>query len=123
MQGLKLAFRPEFINRIDQIVVFQALGKEELYQIVDLLLAQVRTRLSEQKMDLEISAEVKDFLLSEGFDAEYGARPLRRAIQNYVDDALADALLDGTIQTGQMVRLVLAGDHLAVEPVTVTQAA
>jgi ATP-dependent Clp protease ATP-binding subunit ClpC len=104
-------------------VVFQALGKEELYQIVDLLLAQVRTRLSEQKMDLEISAEVKDFLLSEGFDAEYGARPLRRAIQNYVDDALADALLDGTIQTGQMVRLVLVGDHLAVEPVTVTQAA
>jgi ATP-dependent Clp protease ATP-binding subunit ClpC len=123
MDGLKRAFRPEFINRIDQIVIFQSLGKEELYQIVDLLLSQVRKRLSEQKMGLEVSAEVKDFLLSEGFDEEYGARPLRRAIQNYVDDALADALLDGSIQTGQIVRLILAGERLTVEPVTVAQAA
>ncbi len=123
MEGLKRAFRPEFINRIDQIVVFQSLGKEELYQIVDLLLAQVRGRLGEQKMDLEVSSEVKDFLLSEGFDEEYGARPLRRAIQNYVDDALADALLDGTIQAGQTVRLFLDGDHLNVETVAVAQAA
>jgi len=123
MEGLKRAFRPEFINRIDQIVVFQALGKQELYQIVDLLLAQVRGRLSEQNMDLEVSAEVKDFLLDEGFDAEYGARPLRRAIQNYVDDALADALLDGSIQSGQTVRLTMVDEHISVEPVEVTLAA
>jgi ATP-dependent Clp protease ATP-binding subunit ClpC len=123
MEGLKRAFRPEFINRIDQVVVFQALGKEELYRIVDLLLAQVRERMSEQKMDLEVTTAVKDFLLDEGFDPEYGARPLRRAIQNNVDDALADALLDGTIQSGQTVRLVMDGERIAVEPVTVAQAA
>jgi ATP-dependent Clp protease ATP-binding subunit ClpC len=123
MEGLKRAFRPEFINRIDQIVVFQALGKEELYQIVDLLLAQVKGRLSEQKMELEVSPEVKDFLLDEGFDAEYGARPLRRAIQNHVDDALADALLDGTIQSGQTIRLTMVDGRIHVAPVQVAQAA
>ncbi len=80
MEGLKRMFRPEFINRIDQIVVFHALGRPELYKIVDLLLDQVRSRLSEQKIELEISDEVRDLLLREGFDEEYGARPLRRTI-------------------------------------------
>jgi ATP-dependent Clp protease ATP-binding subunit ClpC len=101
LDGLKRVFRPEFINRIDQIVVFHSLGKTELYQIVDLLLNQVRARLSEQKIELVISDEVRDFLLQEGYDEEYGARPLRRAIQTYVDDALADALLAGEIASGQ----------------------
>src|SRR5437764_15355969 len=81
MEGLKRMFRPEFINRIDQIVVFHALGRPELYKIVDLLLDQVRSRLSEQKIELVISDEVRDLLLREGFDEEYGARPLRRTIQ------------------------------------------
>ncbi len=78
-------FRPEFINRIDQIVVFHSLGKTELYSIVDLLLAQVRVRLANQGIALEVSDEARDFLLKEGFDEEYGARPLRRAIQANVD--------------------------------------
>ncbi len=114
MQGLKLAFRPEFINRIDQIVVFHALGKSELYQIVDLLLEQVRARLSEQHIELTVSDEARDFLLKEGFDEEYGARPLRRAIQSYVDDALADALLDGRISAGQSALLTVSDGNIAV---------
>src|SRR6266576_2891982 len=124
MEGLKRMFRPEFINRIDQIVVFHSLGKAELYTIVDLLLAQVRSRLSEQKIDLIVSDEARDFLLREGFDEEYGARPLRRAIQTYVDDTLADALLAGTIASGQTAVLTVDDEgQMVVEAQEALQAA
>ena len=116
MEGLKRVFRPEFINRIDQVVVFHSLGRTELYRIVDLMLAQVRGRLQEQKMDLEVSDEARDFLLKEGFDEEYGARPLRRAIQTYVDDALADALLANEISSGQTVLLTVEDGKMIVVP-------
>src|SRR6059058_2423524 len=103
MEGLKRMFRPEFINRIDQIVVFHSLGKAELYRIVDLLLAQVRSRLSEQKIDLVVS------------DEAYGARPLRRAIQTYVDDTLADALLAGEVVPGETALLTVRDGQMAIE--------
>ncbi|MGH2494392.1 MAG: AAA family ATPase [Ktedonobacteraceae bacterium] len=115
MEGLKRMFRPEFINRIDQIVVFHSLGRTELYQIVDLLLAQVRSRLSEHNIELVVSDEARDLLLREGFDEEYGARPLRRTIQTYVDDTLADALLTGAIKPGQVANLIVQGDKIAIE--------
>ena len=124
MEGLKRLFRPEFINRIDQIVVFHSLGKAELYSIVDLLLAQVRSRLSEQGIGLIVSDQARDLLLREGFDEEYGARPLRRAIQTYVDDALADALLAGKIASGQMALLTVDDEgQMVVEAQEVLQAA
>ena len=123
MEGLKRMFRPEFINRIDQIVVFHALGRPELYKIVDLLLDQVRSRLSEQKIELVISDEVRDLLLREGFDEEYGARPLRRTIQTYVDDTLADALLNGVVAPGQVAHMVLRDGTVAVEAQEVAMAA
>jgi ATP-dependent Clp protease ATP-binding subunit ClpC len=116
MEGLKRIFRPEFINRIDQIVVFHSLSKTELYQIVDLMLDQVRSRLQEQKMDLIVSSEARDLLLKQGFDEEYGARPLRRAIQMYVDDTLADALLAGEISSGQTLLLTVQDDKMVVIP-------
>jgi ATP-dependent Clp protease ATP-binding subunit ClpC len=121
MDGLKRMFRPEFINRIDQIVVFHSLNKDELNQILDLLLVQVRQRLEAQQIGLEVSSEVRDLLLKEGFDEEYGARPLRRAIQTYVDDTLADAVLAGLITPGQTAMLVLQDDKVAVEPQFVNQ--
>ena len=123
MEGLKRMFRPEFINRIDQIVVFHSLGKEELYRIVDLLLAQVRSRLAEQKIELVVSDEVKDLLLREGFDEEYGARPLRRAIQAHVDDALADAFMAGMITPGQMAQLVVQDGRVVVEALELAKVA
>jgi len=124
MEGLKRMFRPEFINRIDQIVVFHSLGQEDLYQIVDLLLAQVRSRLGEQGIDLVVSDKARDFLLREGFDEEYGARPLRRAIQTYVDDTLADALLAGTIASGQTAVLTVNDEgQMVVEAQEALQAA
>ncbi|GER86968.1 ATP-dependent Clp protease ATP-binding subunit ClpC [Dictyobacter vulcani] len=115
MDGLKKIFRPEFINRIDQVVVFHSLGRDELYQIVDMLLNQVRDRLAEQHIELGISNEVRDFLLQEGFDEEYGARPLRRAIQTYVDDALADALLANELASGQAALLTMNDGKVVVE--------
>ena len=123
MEGLKHMFRPEFINRIDQIVVFHSLGKTELYRIVDLLLAQVRSRLSNQDIELVVRDEARDFLLKEGYDEEYGARPLRRAIQTYVDDALADALLAGEIAPGQTAVLTVEDGRIAVESEVALQAA
>src|SRR6266516_8114236 len=124
MEGLKRMFRPEFINRIDQIVVFHSLVREDLYQIVDLLLAQVRSRLGEQGIDLVVSDKARDFLLREGFDEEYGARPLRRAIQTYVDDTLADALLAGTIASGQTAVLTVNDEgQMVVEAQEVLQRA
>jgi ATP-dependent Clp protease ATP-binding subunit ClpC len=121
MEGLKRMFRPEFINRIDQIVVFHSLGKAELYTIVDLLLAQVRSRLSEQKIELVVSDEAREFLLHEGFDEEYGARPLRRAIQTYVDDTLADALLAGEIAPDQTALLTVRDGQMVIEAQEVMQ--
>jgi len=121
LEGLKRAFRPEFLNRIDQVVVFGQLTRTDLRQIVDLLLGEVRHRLGEQGVALEVSDEAREFLITEGYDEEYGARPLRRAIQNHVDDALADAILSSTLVTGQSARLGAADGKLTVEIVGVPQ--
>jgi ATP-dependent Clp protease ATP-binding subunit ClpC len=114
MEGLKRAFRPEFLNRIDQIVVFHALARPELRQIIDLLLAKVQERLAEQEITLEYGDDLRDFLMQEGFDEEFGARPLRRAIQTHIDDALADALLAGTLQPGQTAILTVQDGRVQV---------
>lgn len=114
LENLKRVFRPEFINRIDQIVVFHSLGKQELYRIVDLLLNQVQIRLQEQRIELTVSNEVRDYLLKEGYDEEYGARPLRRAIQTHIDDVLADALLAEEIASGRAVQLVMQDNQVVV---------
>jgi ATP-dependent Clp protease ATP-binding subunit ClpC len=114
MEGLKRAFRPEFLNRIDQIVVFDSLNRESLRQIVDLLLQQVEIRLDEQNISLEIGDDVREYVMNEGYDEEFGARPLRRAIQLHVDDSLADAILRGGLSTGQTARLSMLNGALKV---------
>jgi ATP-dependent Clp protease ATP-binding subunit ClpC len=107
IQGLRMAFRPEFLNRIDQIVVFESLTRDDLRQIVDLLLAKVNARLAEQEIALAFGDDLREFLMAEGYDPEFGARPLRRAIQTHVDDTLADAILAGTVQPGQTAHLTV----------------
>ena len=114
MEGLKRAFRPEFLNRIDQIVVFHSLGRDELRQIVDLLLEKVQVRLREQNITLRFGDDLREYLMREGFDEEFGARPLRRAIQTHVDDALADAILAGELQPGQTAVLTIADGGVKV---------
>jgi ATP-dependent Clp protease ATP-binding subunit ClpC len=108
IEGLRRAFRPEFLNRIDQIVVFESLSRDDLRQIVDLLLAKVNARLAEQEITLTFGDDLRDFLMAEGYDPEFGARPLRRAIQTYVDDTLADAILAEAVQPGQTAHLSVA---------------
>ncbi|MBT2658738.1 ATP-dependent protease ATP-binding subunit ClpC [Bacillus sp. ISL-18] len=101
MDELKKAFRPEFLNRIDEIIVFHALEKKHLEEIVTLLSDQLVKRLKEQNISLELTPAAKEKISQEGYDPEYGARPLRRAIQKHIEDRLSEELLKGTLLTGQ----------------------
>ena len=104
------------------MVVFGALTRQDLRQIVDLLLREVAARLREQGITLEVGEDVRTFLMDEGYSEEYGARPLRRAIQSHVDDALADAILAGELRPGLIARLALADGAVGVVPVEATPA-
>ncbi|MEH7308332.1 ATP-dependent protease ATP-binding subunit ClpC [Neobacillus drentensis] len=101
MGELKKAFRPEFLNRIDEIIVFHALERKHLEEIVTLLSEQLVKRLKEQNISLELTIAAKEKISQEGYDPEYGARPLRRAIQKHIEDRLSEELLKGTLLTGQ----------------------
>jgi ATP-dependent Clp protease ATP-binding subunit ClpC len=103
MEELKKAFRPEFLNRIDEIIVFHALERKHLEEIVTLLSDQLVKRLKEQHISLELTEAAKGKISVEGYDPEYGARPLRRAIQKHIEDRLSEELLRGTVLTGQHV--------------------
>jgi ATP-dependent Clp protease ATP-binding subunit ClpC len=120
LEGLKRAFRPEFLNRIDQVVVFHALTRKDLRHIVDLLLREVAARLREQGITLEVGDDVRTFLMDEGYSEEYGARPLRRAIQSHVDDALADSILAGELRPGLTALLAVADGAVRVVPAEAT---
>ncbi len=109
LEELKRVFRPEFLNRVDSVIVFHSLSQEEIARIVELELDKVRRRLGEYHVALEVTAEARELLAREGYNEEYGARPLRRVIQNRVEDALSDALLAGRFKAGDTV-LVDAAD-------------
>ena len=100
---LKQTFRPEFLNRIDATVVFRSLTVDEIRLIVDLMLARVRDRLKAQGMTLEVTQAAKDHIIKIGYDVAYGARPLRRVIQNMVEDVLAEQLLLGKYTQGMTI--------------------
>ena len=123
---LKQSFRPEFLNRIDSVVVFRSLTVEEIGQIVDLMLARVREQLRAQDMSLDVTDEAKEHLIKVGYDPAYGARPLRRTIQNLVEDVLAEHLLLGRYEPGTTIvvdRVPDAGlDIHAAEPRTPVEA-
>lgn len=115
MERLKQTFRPEFLNRIDATIVFHSLTQEEIRNIVDLELARVRQQLAEQDITLEITIEAKDLLGERGYDHTYGARPLRRIIQNLIEDPLAEGLLNGRFLAGHTVRVTVEDDLLKLE--------
>ncbi|MDG1838479.1 MAG: ATP-dependent Clp protease ATP-binding subunit [Phycisphaerales bacterium] len=110
-------FRPEFINRLDDTVVFRPLVKDDLYHIIDMELEKVSERLRYKKMDLELGSKAKDFLINKGYNPDFGARPLRRAISTYIEDALAESLLGGEYEAGQLIKVthVEGDDHLSFE--------
>jgi ATP-dependent Clp protease ATP-binding subunit ClpB len=105
LEALRQSFRPEFLNRIDEIVIFNPLGKAELERIVLLLLRSVEKLLAERQIRLELTPAAKELLLREGYDPAYGARPLRRTIQRLVQDPLALQILEGAILPGDHVRV------------------
>jgi ATP-dependent Clp protease ATP-binding subunit ClpC len=100
MPEVHTLFKPEFLNRVDDIIMFHALTRTQIRAILDLMLAQTAARLSEQLVELEVSAAAKDLLADRGYDPEYGARPLRRTVQTLLEDRLAEALLQGIIKSG-----------------------
>jgi ATP-dependent Clp protease ATP-binding subunit ClpC len=107
LQELKNNFKPEFLNRIDATIVFHQLTLEQMRSIIDLLLARVRRQLTEQEVELQVPQETKDFLVEKGFDQQFGARPLRRTIQNMVEDPLAEGILQGKFRPGDIVVAVV----------------
>ena len=112
MEEVRKIFRPEFLNRVDDMIVFNALGEPELTKIVDILLRDVKARLAEQKINLEISPSAKRVLISKGTDVKFGARPLRRAIQKNIEDELAERILARDFTAGDVISVRKAGDGL-----------
>jgi ATP-dependent Clp protease ATP-binding subunit ClpB len=112
MEIVQQSFRPEFINRIDDIVVFHPLGSRQIRAIVDIQLLYLRKRLQERDMDLTLDDSARDFLGEAGFDPVYGARPLRRAIQQQIENPLAQRILQGSFLPGDRIVVSAAGGEL-----------
>jgi ATP-dependent Clp protease ATP-binding subunit ClpC len=111
--ALKRTFRPEFLNRIDDIIIFHPLSEEHLRKIVDLLINEVQKRLADRKIILELNDEAKSWLLKEGFEPAFGARPLRRAIQRYVENVLSSKILSGEFKDGDRVYISVEDNRLS----------
>ena len=114
MAELRRTFRPEFLNRIDDIIVFRSLTAENIREVARRMLKTVSDRMETMGIHLEASDEAIAELAKEGFDPQYGARPLRRAIQNRVEDAVAEQMLDGSLEAGDTARLTIENDKLCI---------
>jgi ATP-dependent Clp protease ATP-binding subunit ClpC len=114
-ESLKKVFRPEFINRLDSVIVFRSLNKEDIRQIVTLELDKVTSRLAEHEVRLTATEAALDLLAESGFDVEMGARPLRRVIQQKVEDPLSDALLAGTFHEGDSILVEVVEDDIVLK--------
>ena len=114
LDALKATFRPEFLNRVDETIVFHALEKAHILSIVDLMMRDLHKRLQEQDIAMEVTPEAKEKLVEEGYDPAYGARPLRRTIQRLVEDPLAEDLLQGRYQAGDTVKVDVTKDGIAL---------
>ncbi len=110
--SLKEFFRPEFLNRVDEIIVFKQLTQEQLLQIIDLMLEETKLALKEKNITLQISKNAKQYILEKGTDLKYGARPLRRAIQRYIEDEIADMLLKGELLNGNTISISIKDGEL-----------
>ncbi|MCO5180916.1 MAG: AAA family ATPase, partial [Candidatus Promineofilum sp.] len=122
MEQLKRSFRPEFLNRLDSVIVFRQLQPEDIRQIVDIIISDVNVRMDEHMLYLEATDAAKDWLAKHGYDAEYGARPLRRLVQQTVEDKLSDAVLSGEFQEGQTVIIDVAEDEIILRHPTPDEA-
>jgi ATP-dependent Clp protease ATP-binding subunit ClpB len=110
-EALRAQFKPEFLNRIDEVVIFHALTIENIKEIVEIQLRNLRKRLAGRKMEISLTARGKEFLAKEGFDPVYGARPLKRAIQRYIQDPLALKMLEGEFSEGDNIEVDAPSGH------------
>ena len=115
MEALKKELRPEFINRIDEIIVFHKLTDNEINQIIDIMLKEVIKRLADQKIKIELEPEVKELIASKGIDKNFGARPLRRTIQSVLEDKLAEEILDGNLKKNKLAKIGVEDEKIVVK--------
>ena len=115
MQEMNQKFKPEFLNRVDDIILFHPLSKEIIAQILEIQLGDVEERLQKKGISVSISNEAKEFLVKRGFDPIYGARPLKRVIQNDLLDSIAMKVVEGTLQEGGSVKIDLKGGELVID--------
>jgi ATP-dependent Clp protease ATP-binding subunit ClpC len=120
---LKRTFNPEFLNRVDDVIVFHSLSRDDMRAIVHILFGQLRERLSAQEIMLEITPEATELLIERGFDPSLGARPLKRAIQRLLEDPLAEFILRGQLPAGARIRVSRKLDELFFEPTAVPEPA
>jgi len=113
--SVKKAFSPEFLNRLDDIIIFKSLEKKDIKRIVEIPLNELKNRISEMGYKLKISTKLRDHLVEEGYDEKYGARPLNRAIQKYVEDPIAERMLEGDIKEGDTIKLGYSKNDITVD--------
>ena len=112
--SVKKTFSPEFLNRLDDIIIFKSLEKKEIKKIVELPLKELSDRMLEMGYNLVISPKLKELLVDKGFDEKYGARPLNRAIQKYIEDPIAEKMLEGTLKEGDTIKVGVLKDVVNV---------
>jgi ATP-dependent Clp protease ATP-binding subunit ClpB len=122
LEEVRATFRPEFINRVDELIVFHPLGKDEIAGIVDIQLRQLQERLADRKLSVDLTPAARDYLATKGYDPAYGARPLKRLIQREIQDVLALKLLGGEIREGDQVEIDRDGDGLVFRVTEPTRA-
>lgn len=115
LDEVKKAFKPEFLNRVDDIIVFRSLTKEDLFRIVELEIRDVESRLKDQDIEIELTQEAKEFLIEKGFDRNFGARPLKRTIQRFLEDPMAEEIIRGAFKKGGKVKISAKADHLVFD--------
>jgi ATP-dependent Clp protease ATP-binding subunit ClpB len=115
-EALRASFKPEFLNRIDEIIIFHNLTQEQIGDIVDIQMKRLESRLAEMNMVLTLSDDARAFLSEKGFDQIYGARPLKRAIQKYIENPLSMEILEGSISEGTKLKADVEGDRIVFIP-------
>jgi ATP-dependent Clp protease ATP-binding subunit ClpB len=113
---IKIFFKPEFYNRVDDIILFTPLHRKELDQIIDLQIAAIQKRLDERRITLAVGAEAREWLIDRGYSPLYGARPLKRLLQKEVETLLARAIISGSIADGAQVKVIIRNDRPALAP-------
>ena len=118
LEASKKVFKPELLNRIDDVIVFRQLEKSDIEQIFDIEIGRIKARVSPKHINLNIAEKAKEFLLTKGFDQAYGARPLRRALAKYLEDPLAEELIRGNIREGESIEVITDDEKLKFEQLT-----